>query len=166
MDEEDGALGDEDYQQPKRTINQSGTKGGPIDVMPEDSLAPADRDDGEFAEDVDRTSYPIMLDISISKAGADSIELRAQADDGTISLHTIQYVPATPVDDNNTTPYAGPPFSNLDTGLQAMFDAYLEERGINTELAMILPILIENKEQREYVAWLDGQSFLYALDSY
>lgn len=158
---EDGALEDEEYQQPKRTINQSGTKGGPIDTVAEDSIAPADRD-GSFPDDMGTPPYPINLDITISKPGKETVEIRAVAQDGAISTHEIQYMPAEPAGDDNTTPYAGPPFSNLDSDLQILFEQYLEERGVNAELAQILPTLIETKEQREYVDWLQSKSLAYA----
>ena len=156
-DEEDAALEDESYQQPKRTINQSGVRGGSIDAVPEDSVAPADRE-GEFADAGLQTSYPIHLDITITKPGNQVVEVRASAQDGAVQTHNIQYLPPTESSpDDNTTPYAGPPFTNLDTDLQVMFEQYLEERGINAELASALPAMIEYKEQREYVDWLDSK---------
>lgn len=50
--------------------------------------------------------------------------------------------------------YAGPPFGNLDQELQVLFERYLEERGINTALALFIPDYIDLKEQREYLGWL------------
>ena len=57
--DEDNALADEDLEQPKKTINQSGVRGGTVDVVPEDSVAPADRE-GEVEEDpaAASPSYP------------------------------------------------------------------------------------------------------------
>src|SRR5689334_19022878 len=68
--DEDGALADEDFGAGKRTVNQSGAKGGKIDVLPEDSIAPADRAEGEEPDD-DQSSpaYPAQLTITISKPG-------------------------------------------------------------------------------------------------
>lgn len=154
---EDGALADEGYQQPRRTINQSGTKGGPIDVAPEDSVAPSDRE-GEDGAGGMHSDYPINLDIYIEKAGQGSLEIRAVVEDGAIRTEGVQYVPAENATSDLTTLFVGPPFESLDTELQAMFEAYLEERGINTELATIFPVVIEWKEQREYVDWLQSKS--------
>lgn len=154
----DEALEDEDYEQPKRTINQSGARGGPVDAVAEDSISPADRD-GSFADDGGAPSYPINLQITITKPGNEAIELSAVVQDGTIVTQFIEHVPAEKVaDDSTTTAYSGPPFNNLDSDLQVLFDQYLEERGINAELAQILPTLIESKEQREYVGWLQSES--------
>lgn len=153
--EEDGALADEDFEQPKRTINQSGTKGGPIDIAPEDSIAPSDREGGEESN---RTPFPINLEITISKPGDQSIEITGSARDGTIEIDRIQYNPTSSIAaDITTTAYAGPPFNNLDADLIMMFEQYIEERGINEELATILPVLIEQKEQKEYVNWLQSK---------
>lgn len=162
QDVDDAALEDEGYQQPKQTINQSGAKGGPIDTAPEDSIAPSDRD-GSFADDMGAPPYPINIDITITKPGNEKVEIRAVAQDGAISTHEIQYLPAEAAGDDMTTPYAGPPFSNLDSDLQILFEQYLEERGINAELAQMLPTLIEAKEQREYVDWLSSKSSPSAL---
>lgn len=160
QDVDDTALEDEGFQQPKRTINQSGAKGGPIDAVAEDSIAPADRD-GSFADDMAAPPYPINIDITITKPGNEKVEIRAVVTDGAIQTHEIQYLPAQEAGDASTTPYSGPPFNNLDSDLQILFEQYLEERGINAELAQILPTLIEAKEQREYVDWLSSKSGLH-----
>ena len=54
--------------------------------------------------------------------------------------------------------YAGPEFGNLDEELQLLFERYLDERGINTALALFVPDYIEFKEQREYLKWLESTS--------
>jgi complement component 1 Q subcomponent-binding protein len=50
--------------------------------------------------------------------------------------------------------YSGPPWQQLDEDLQLLMERYLEERGINTALAMFIPDYAELKEQKEYVSWL------------
>ena len=50
--------------------------------------------------------------------------------------------------------YAGPPFGNLDEDLQTLMERYLDERGINTSLAIFVPEYIDYKEQKEYLSWL------------
>ena len=54
-------------------------------------------------------------------------------------------------DDNN---YPGPHFEDLDKGVQDAFLSYLEERGINAELADYIIEKRIDKEQREYTSWL------------
>eukprot|EP01024_Parvocaulis_polyphysoides_P056874 TRINITY_DN60279_c0_g1_i1.p1 TRINITY_DN60279_c0_g1~~TRINITY_DN60279_c0_g1_i1.p1 ORF type:complete len:254 (+),score=30.50 TRINITY_DN60279_c0_g1_i1:48-764(+) len=50
--------------------------------------------------------------------------------------------------------YHGPVFDELDEGLVTGFYDFLEERGVNTDLANYLVSLINDKEQREYQSWL------------
>ena len=47
-------------------------------------------------------------------------------------------------------------FDALDETLQQEFETYLEERGIDSNLALFIPDLAEWKEQKEYVSWLGG----------
>ena len=52
-------------------------------------------------------------------------------------------------------------FSELDDKLQQAFTTYLEERGVNAELGRFVMDFSEDKEQREYMHWLQGvQKFL------
>ena len=163
----DSALADEDFEEPKRTINQSGARGGKVDVVAEDSIAPADRE-GDVDEDASdaSTSYPLNLLITINKPGDQALVIRAVARDGTIATEQINYYPKSSLIDPASGPeaveagslYSGPPFENLDTDLQLMFESYLEERGVNAEMANVLPYFVEWKEQREYVDWLSSKS--------
>jgi len=57
--------------------------------------------------------------------------------------------------------YAGPEFANLDEDLQVLFERYLDERGINTALALFVPDYIEYKEQKEYLRWLESKTLNY-----
>jgi complement component 1 Q subcomponent-binding protein, mitochondrial len=50
--------------------------------------------------------------------------------------------------------YNGPPWQQLDEELQLLMERYLEERGINTALALFIPDYAELKEQKEYLSWL------------
>ena len=45
-------------------------------------------------------------------------------------------------------------FGQLDPGLQTEFDKYLQQRGITADLIEYLKALVDDKEQREYTAWL------------
>ncbi|EXJ88829.1 hypothetical protein A1O3_01893 [Capronia epimyces CBS 606.96] len=163
--DDDGALDDEaDYGRGKNTINQSGTRGGKIDVLPEDSISPADRGESDEANlDNALPAYPIHLTITITKPSQRALEIRAVAAEGAIEIETISFFPneslleaQTPKDAQEARSlYAGPPISNLDPELQAMLDKYLEERGIDAQLASFLPEYVDYKEQREYVKWLD-----------
>lgn len=52
--------------------------------------------------------------------------------------------------------YAGPQFANLDEDLQVLIERYLDERGVNTSLALFVPNYIDYKEQKEYLGWLEN----------
>lgn len=57
--------------------------------------------------------------------------------------------------------YTGPVYEELDEELQAKFAEYLAERGITPELGAYLLPLVHDKEQREYMNWLEGvESFI------
>ncbi len=47
-------------------------------------------------------------------------------------------------------------FTELDDKLQTAFIDYLEERGVNAELGRYIVDYAEDKEQREYMKWLEG----------
>ena len=57
-------------------------------------------------------------------------------------------------DDDDDDEFSGPHFDELDESLQAEFDAFLEERGVTASLGGALAALAEDKEAREYAAWL------------
>ncbi len=150
--------------QSKGTINQGKTRDANIRVAPEE---PADRIDEEMAaqEDLDQPpAFPARINVVIEKAGKGALEVDASAEDGQIAVHNIYYF-SKPGLANAQTPeldwsarnlYSGPPFGNLDQDLQLLLERYLDERGINTELALWIPNYIDLKEQREYVNWLSG----------
>lgn len=53
------------------------------------------------------------------------------------------------------TQYAGPPFEQLDEEVQQQLEAYLNARGISSQLANVIPDYVDVKEQKEYLAWLN-----------
>ncbi|KAJ9603861.1 Mitochondrial acidic protein mam33 [Cladophialophora chaetospira] len=164
--DEDGALADEDFSGGKRTANQSGAKGGKIDVVSEERIAPADRE-GEEPEEPEEEpaspAYPAQLTITITKPGSKALEIRAVAQDNTIEIENVSFFPRESLLDAQSTKdasearslYAGPPVDELDPELQQMLQQYLEERGIDEELAGFLPEYMDFKEQKEYVKWLE-----------
>ena len=57
-------------------------------------------------------------------------------------------------DDDDDAEFSGPHFDELDEALQAEFEAFLEARGVTPGLGGALAALAEDKEAREYAAWL------------
>ncbi len=179
---EDKALYDEDAgdlptdgqsggAQSKGTVNQGRTKGGNINVAPEDRLAPADRpeladdESPEGEEGEQEPSFPARVNVTIEKPGRGAVQIETVAQDGMIAIDNIYYFPDAELADAPTAEkdwvrrgmYTGPPFGNLDEDLQVLLERYLDERGINTALALFVPDYIDFKEQREYLNWLSSK---------
>eukprot|EP00933_Yihiella_yeosuensis_P080840 TRINITY_DN94352_c0_g1_i1.p1 TRINITY_DN94352_c0_g1~~TRINITY_DN94352_c0_g1_i1.p1 ORF type:complete len:245 (+),score=55.49 TRINITY_DN94352_c0_g1_i1:73-807(+) len=55
---------------------------------------------------------------------------------------------------DSLTSYNGPEFEDLDDKLQEAFDEYLGELGMSTEICDFVDAMASDKEQREYVRWL------------
>ena len=174
LEDEDMSLEDEDLEPPtssdRRNINQP-PKSGKIDVAPEDSVAPADlasrgeeTDAATLADEDGPLSVPINLQITITKPGAGALQIHARADDGMIQVGQVSYYRSAKLADSDTPEvakeaaslYPGPPFGNLDADLCSMLERYIDERGINADLALFLPEYVDYKEQREYVQWLQS----------
>ena len=153
--------------QTKGAINQGRTPGRNINVVPEDRVAPADREelvDDESAAEPE-AGFPARVNITIKKQGVKGVmHLETIARDGVIIIENVHYFPKAELADAKTADqdwtrqglYTGPPFSNLDEEVQVLLERYIEERGINTALALWVPEYIDYKEQREYIKWLSG----------
>jgi len=146
-DYQDRAMGDEDE------INQ----GKP---SAEDGVD----EEGSEGEDSDDSSWPARLEVTIEKPGKGAMVIEADVQDGMVVIDNVYHYTdvshaygksADKVHERQEL-YAGPPFSNLDEDLQAMFERYLDERGINTVLAVFVPDYIDMKEQKEYLRWLEN----------
>lgn len=146
----------------KRTINQAGTRGGKVDVAPEDSIAPADRD--VDADGGDAGAFPLNLSITIDKGAVGATNIIARSQDGDIEIEYVHFYPRADLIDPKTSEtvkeaqnvYGGPPFPYLDAELQQMYETYVQERGIDTQLSLFLSRYVDYKEQREYVQWLQN----------
>ncbi|KAH7401531.1 regulatory protein-like protein suaprga1 [Pyrenochaeta sp. MPI-SDFR-AT-0127] len=150
----------------KGSINQGRTQDGNVRVAPEDRIAPADREDLEddYEDDGQQQGFPAHASIRIERPGKGALAIEATAQDGDFLIEDLYYFPtadlADPVtaekDWSRRTLYTGPPFNNLDEDLQILLEKYLEERGINTRLALFIPDYIDHKEQKEYIRWLNN----------
>ena len=156
--------------QSKGTINQGHTQGGNINVAPEDRVAPADRqeladDESPSGEDTsEEPGFPTRINVTIEKPGRGCVQIETIAEDGMIQIENVYYYKKPELADAQTADlnwskrnlYAGPPFGNLDEDLQILFERYLQERGIDTSLALFVPDYVDFKEQREYLSWLSS----------
>lgn len=177
----DNALEDEDIygdamasksgSQSKGTVNQGQNDGSNINVAPEDNISAADRSDMAGSEDnvggesMQGPALPTSVQVTISKPGKGAMQILTNTQDGLITIENVFYYPKAEIAEAATSEadftraniYAGPPFQNLDPDLQNMLERYLDERGINEQLATFVPDYVDHKEQREYVQWLDSK---------
>eukprot|EP00406_Dinophysis_acuminata_P065659 CAMPEP_0179271792 /NCGR_PEP_ID=MMETSP0797-20121207/32164_1 /TAXON_ID=47934 /ORGANISM="Dinophysis acuminata, Strain DAEP01" /LENGTH=275 /DNA_ID=CAMNT_0020980167 /DNA_START=64 /DNA_END=889 /DNA_ORIENTATION=- len=66
-------------------------------------------------------------------------------------------------DKDKDTSYTGPDFEDLDDKLQEAFDEYLAEVGMSAEVCDFIDAMATDKEQREYMRWLENtRKFLQA----
>ncbi|KAL8739569.1 MAG: hypothetical protein Q9190_007639, partial [Brigantiaea leucoxantha] len=150
------------------SINQGRTSGGNFAVAPEDSSAPSVRDqpletEGQNPDSREQEpSFPARIHVNIEKAGKGCMQIETIAQDGEIVIENVYYFKNSELADAKTAEldwsrrnlYTGPPFGNLDEDLQVLLERYLEERGVDTKLALWVPEYIDFKEQREYLNWL------------
>jgi len=150
----------------KGAINQGRTKGGNFQIAPEDDIAPADRD--EFRNDNEvqgQGSFPVRMHVHVTRQGKGALTISCIADDGEIQIEDIYSYTKPELADAKTAEqefagrgvYTGPPFHQLDESLQELIESYLEERGINTAMALFIPEYVDMKEQKEYVRWLGSK---------
>ncbi|CAO1634930.1 unnamed protein product [Sympodiomycopsis kandeliae] len=134
-----------------------------------DSADPLDEEDPENSEsedDVDAgTSFPVRVAINISKpSGAGALSIDTQAEGAAFEIENVSYYQDASLANELTAEadwkrrglYIGPQFPTLDEEVQNHFIAFLDERGINEDLALFIPMLAEYKEQKEYVTWLSN----------
>lgn len=158
--------------QSKGVINQGKTKGGNFAVRPEDQVGAADEaelmDEESGNDDGSQDpSFPARVYVTIHKPGKGAMQVETVVQDGEIVIEHVNYFSKGELADPNTMDqdwskrhlYTGPPFGNLDEELQVLLERYLEERGVNTALALWIPEYIDFKEQKEYLNWLSSTSF-------
>lgn len=130
----------------------------------EDASASTADEAGEVEEE-DNASFPVRCHVTIQKDGAESVlSLDTFTQDGIFVIETMVLYPSIELATGNSAEYdwqrrekyMGPPFSNLDEDLQILMERFLEERGINTSLALFVPDYVDYKEGREYETWLQS----------
>lgn len=123
-------------------------------------------EDAEDAEDIDggEPGVSCRLNIVVEKDGQGALNIDAMVQDSAIIVENMYYY-HDPAIAHSATPeavhkerdvYPGPPFGTLDEDLQLLMEQYLDERGINTALAVFVPDYMDVKEHREYLAWLNN----------
>jgi len=171
---EDEALYDEDMPEntqsgganTKGSVSQGKTKGGNIQVTPDEDIAPGDRDELRSDDEVQEPSFPARAQVHVTKKGKGAMTISCIVQDGDLEIEDIYFFPKAEMAEAKTADedharrslYTGPPFGQLDEELQVLLENYLEERGINTAMALFIPDYIDMKEQKEYARWLGSKS--------
>ena len=152
----------------KGAINQGNKSDGNFRVAPEDRVAPADREelDDEYDEESGQ-GFPARANIRIERPGKGALAIEAVIQDGDIVIEDVAHFANAELAEPKTAEqswsrqaqYTGPHFNQLDEDLQILLERFLEERGINTRMALFIPDYIDHKEQKEYIRWLKSESF-------
>lgn len=132
-------------------------------------------EEGEDGEDMGvdpESSVTCRLNIVIEKSGqAGVLNIEAVAQDASIIVENMFYYDDAAIAHSanaeavhkGTDVYPGPGFGTLDEDLQLLMEQYLDERGINSALAVFVPDYMDVKEHKEYLAWLKNvQKFVKA----
>jgi len=169
-DEMDAAMGDEEDMEmqsgganTKGAINQGGKADRNFKIAPEDSIAPADREEFRDEEDEPSPAFPVNVQVLIQRPNKGALRFALVASDGDFMIHQIVQLPQSfkpsadakeLLRDVPESLYFGPPFQQLDEEVQGMLESYLNARGITNYLATFIPDYIDVKEQKEYLNWL------------
>lgn len=122
------------------------------------------QDGAEDGEDGVEPGAACRLNIVVEKPGQGALNIEAMVQDAAIIVENMYYY-HDPAIAHSASPeavhkerdvYPGPPFGTLDEDLQLLMEQYLDERGINTALAVFVPDYMDVKEHREYLTWLSN----------
>ena len=128
---------------------QFGTETVTVDVMVNEQPDEEPFETEEGALDVD---VGVVFAVQVAK-GDDSLVFECKSDG---SYLEVQHVAVEPTSgDVADSAYTGPVFEELDEEVQRQFGEYLEERGVTAELGAYPLRLVHDKEQREYMYWLE-----------
>ncbi|TPX72735.1 hypothetical protein SpCBS45565_g00039 [Spizellomyces sp. 'palustris'] len=132
-----------------------------------DALVEAQEFDEGASEEEER-SLPVNLSVIVQKQSGSTdhgaLDISATAQDGSFFIESVAYSPSSFLVVDQTAEgdwqrrgrFGGPVFADLDDSLQELFHSYLEERGLDDNLAAFIPQYVEHKEQKEYASWLDN----------
>ncbi|GAB7351369.1 hypothetical protein MBLNU459_g2052t1 [Dothideomycetes sp. NU459] len=165
-DEDDGAVdlseGQSGGANSKGAVSQGRTAGGNVRVGQDDQVSPADRPELNDEDGEAQPSFPARVQITVTREAKGALAIECVAQDGEITIDNVYYFPTADLAEAKTAEkdwarrslYTGPPFGQLDEDLQVLLERYLDERGINTSMALFIPDYIDMKEQKEYIRWL------------
>lgn len=119
--------------------------------LDEDEEDPDD-EDGEASP----PSYAISFELRCTK-GDETLALTMtyiENDKEDPAIEHVACLPTASIDDEASDLFSGPQFGELDEGLQREFVQLAQERGVNAQVGQYLCQLVYDKEQDEYVRWM------------
>jgi hypothetical protein len=121
-------------------------------VNMQESLALGGYEEGEEDEDLEEAN-DVNFNVTVTK-GDKALVFECVSDGTYVDVRHVSMEPAGGLD--SETAYTGPVFAELDSELQTAFREYVQERGINEDLGEFLRHLMYDKEQQEYMHWLNS----------
>ncbi|KAG0466938.1 hypothetical protein HPP92_017941 [Vanilla planifolia] len=95
----------------------------------------------------------MSLVVEVSKGEASGFDLQFVCSAWQDSLDVVKVYPVSRLH-AALRPYMGPNFKELDDELQEAIRSYLEERGVNDDLAEFLHEYMVNKDKVEFIRWM------------
>ena len=130
-----------------------------LDVEDNNGMEDMDEEDeqneGEDDEEAPEGSgsYGINLEVHITK-GKTKLLLDCLATDS-LQIQNVRIIDGKHADVDLMKMYGGPKFDDVDEELQGAFYEYLTERHIDDDLSFFILAYSREKEQKEYVNWLE-----------
>ncbi|KAI8475442.1 MAG: mitochondrial glycoprotein [Monoraphidium minutum] len=119
-------------------------------IIMQESLA-EDIEEGE--EDEEDYGNEVMFNVTVSRAGS-ALVFECASDGSYLEIRHVSFEAEGEGGDDAETAYTGPVFDELADPLRDAFRGYLAERGVDEELGEWLRHALYDKEQREYITWL------------
>merc|ERR1712194_198160 len=121
-----------------------------------------DGDEGEGDDRQETTDFVVSVE---NKEGTSGVSFYCSTQGGEDHRYIIGHVKnyASAEEKESVSSYNGPDFEDIDDKLQESFDEYLGEVGMNSEVCDFIDAVALDKEQREYIRWLQNiQKFVEA----
>lgn len=111
-------------------------------------------EDGDNDEEGDVINFSgINFEVKVEKKG-NVLHFEMLAGES-LEIKNVRYIPQTLAEAEEITLYAGPKFFDLNEDVQAAFYDYLADRKVDDDLSFFILAFSRDKEQREYVNWLN-----------
>jgi len=125
------------------------------DELYDDDFEEEDEEAGD-EEDVPMAAHPFL--VNVRKEGVRrTLRFHCSTEGGEMTIHQVELADEdVGKDDGVKVPYTGPRFDTLDTDLQSHLYSFLWSRGVDRDFVGYLFTAVVDKEQREYVRWLQN----------